>query len=290
MKHNNGIHYITNDEYHKDYAISRSSLWELKKSPWHFKNRTKLTYNPAFKLGELVHCLVLEPATFNDRYIVKPESLIAPKLFLLKDVGREAYDVQKKYREQVIESNKLLEDDFLNAVRDREVITQELYQQAHEMADSAMSNTIAASLFTVCNHVEASIFFTHEPTGIQCKVRPDAWKNGVVTDLKTVKDGEYNAFQKSCINYGYFLQAAMIKKALESLDMQLDEFIFFCIEKSPGYPCVFYVVDDEAMDYGMNQFNELMFLYKECLMDDCWPTYDSKVLTIPNYLKGNDNE
>lgn len=295
MIYNNGIHYISNNDYHNSSGISRSGLWELKKSPWHYwkkyldvnKDITKENYS--FKLGELVHCLVLEPKEFNNRYIVQPKPLDIPKLFLLKDVGRESYDMQKLYREQIIESNKLLEDDFFISVGEREIISQDIYQEAIEMADSAMSNTIAPSLFTDCDHIEASIFFTHKLTGLQCKVRPDAWKNNVVTDLKTVKDGEYNAFQKSCVNYGYFLQAAMIKQALDSLGEQLDQFIFYCIEKSPGYPCVFYMVDDEAMNYGTNQFNELMFEYSQCITSNAWPVYDSKILTVPSYLKGEKN-
>ena len=67
---------ITDDEYFATPAASNSALTLMKQSPAHGKERLD---NPpaesaAFKLGKLVHCLVLEPAEYEQRYHVAKET------------------------------------------------------------------------------------------------------------------------------------------------------------------------------------------------------------------------
>lgn len=288
---NNGIHDISNETYHESNGLSRSALWEFKKSPWHYWNKylnpNAVTEKPttSMKLGELLHVLVLEPHTFNDRYILEPQMVSVPKLELLKDVGREKYECQKLLRESALSLNKTIGDRFVKeAAQGKEVVSRMQCKEAKDMAASVLSDQTAQLLFAT-KDIEKSIYFTHQSTGLQCKVRPDAWSNCLVVDLKTVKDAGYKSFQSSSYNYGYFLQAAMIKAGLESVGMELEKFVFYCVEKSTGYPCVYYILDDEAIDYGTNQFNALMEKFAGCLESDQWNGYEPKTLYLPNYSK-----
>jgi exodeoxyribonuclease VIII len=94
------------EDYHADKtAISRSGLMEFKKSPYHYwanyLNPDKPEKEPtdAMILGNAFHTLVLEPNTFDERYLVMPEKV------LLKDVGREAYDKYKATIDDIENNN-----------------------------------------------------------------------------------------------------------------------------------------------------------------------------------------
>jgi len=265
----NGLHDITNDEYHGSQGVSRSALWLYKQSPKHYWHRyLNPDYTPpkpsaAFALGNLIHTLVLEPSEIDDRYFVMNKVSRATK------VGKEAHA------------------NALHYAGHREIVMTDDMAAAQAMAKLVLNDDMAKGLF-VGSDVEKSIYFTHEPTGLQCKVRPDAMIGGVITDLKTVKDGSYRPFQNSAFQYGYFLQAAMIKAAVESLGVEFQKFIFYCVEKVEPYACTYYLLDDEALEYGEHLFNKLMGDYAESLKADAWDSYEPKILSIPHYAQYED--
>lgn len=290
MRHEieNGIHDLPNEVYHGSQGISRSAIMEFRRSPYHYWYKYLSNQAPPcvpttqMKVGEYAHALVLEPKFFKERYVVEPELVPLPKVGLLKDLGREEFERQKAAREAVACGNELTLDYFNKQSEGREVIKRELYMQAQEIADAVLSNDIAMTLFDGVK-VEQSIYFTHQLTGLQCKVRPDAWIGSVVTDLKTCADASYSGFQSAAYRGGYFIQAAMIKRALESIGIRLEKFIFFCVEKSPGYPCVYYPVDGEAMYRGEQEFDRLMFKLAECINNSTWDSYEPQSLCYPKY-------
>lgn len=288
MKIENGIHDIPNAVYHSSEGISRSALWLFKKAPVHYWNeyinpdRKKKEPTPQMKLGEYVHALVLEPEHFDKRYIVTPELNALPKVGLLKELGREEFDRQKTAHEAMRVANELIMDEFSKHSEGKEIISSSVYKEAKAIADSVLSNEIGQHLFNDVN-VEQSIYFTHKHTGLQCKVRPDAWAGSVVTDLKTCADAGYRSFQSAAFKEGYFLQAAMIKAALDSIGIQLEKFVFFCVEKTGARPCVYYVLDNEALEYGMNQFDSLMEQFAHCLAHNEWDSYAPQTLYVPKY-------
>ena len=293
MKFENGIHDIPNDMYHGSLGLSRSALLEFKKSPWHYWHKyinpeaQRQNSTPAMKLGELVHALVLEPQYFKERYAVKPQSMEIPKCGLLKDLGREEFDLQKAAREDAQLMNEEIMNRFILESIDKEMISLDLYHEARAYADAVLKDSVAQALFSGVE-VEKSIYFTHKLTGIQCKVRPDAWVNGVVTDLKTCADASFDAFQRAAYSGGYFIQAAMIKQALESIGKRLEKFIFYCVEKTPAIPCVWYELDNESLERGENDFNNLMYGIAHCTETNNWQSYQPKTLTYPKWARYED--
>lgn len=289
-KFDNGVHQISNADYHASEGISRSALMKFKKCPalyWHeYLNpdyvKPESTQN--MFLGSLVHTLVLEPEKFNDEYIVEPIYDPLPKVGLLKDLGREEYDRQKAQREAVSVANDMLKDKFNEQAEGKIIVSRETYDKACSMQDAVLKNNECMDLIDGAD-IEKSIFFTHQPTGLQCKVRPDAWMGSVVTDLKTCYDASYRTFQSEAMRYGYFLQAGMIYRALQSINQSLDEFVFICVEKNEPYLIATYVLDHDAIDYGVELFDKLMFDLKDCYDNDRWPAYDLQTLCVPGWAK-----
>ncbi len=294
----NGIHDIPNDVYHSSAGVSRSALMELKRSPYHYwykylnPEREHQAPTPAMKLGELVHALVLEPGYFEERYMIPPELAPVPKVQLLKDLvaefgkekGREEYEIQKAERDHVVELNEMVISQFEVKADCKEIVKPDMYIEAKSLADAVLRDPMAQQLFTDMQ-AEKSIYFTHKGTGLQCKVRPDAWLGSIITDLKTCADASLWAFQSAAYKSGYFVQAAMMKQALESLGMRLDRFIFFCIEKTPAKACVYYPVDEESLYHGEKELDGLMYQLAECMNTNVWRSYETDFLTYPTWAK-----
>jgi hypothetical protein len=286
----NGVHDISNDVYHASLGLSRSGLMEFKRSPYHYwhrylnPNRKPTFTSPAMKTGELVHALVLEPHCFDERYILKPALFEVPKCGLLKDLGREEFDRQKADRERVQEINEHTMQHFIIQSEGREILSAEVYAEAKLYADAVLKDGIAQALFSGVQ-VEKSIYYTHKGTGLQCKVRPDAWIGSVVTDLKTCKDASFDAFQRAAVSGGYFIQAAMIKQALESIDIEMEKFIFYCVEKSEAAPTTYYELDEYTLERAENEYNNLMHGIAYCMDNSRWGAYQPQVLTYPSWAK-----
>lgn len=262
-RYEDGIHDIGNNDYHSSSGISRSALMEFKRSPYHYYHKylcdsPPVEPTPAMIMGNLIHTMVLEPDKFHDEFIVRPEM------------------------DRRTNAGKLAFNQFTATLAGRMSITNDQWETAAAIRDAISSNDLASSLLADCK-VEKSIYFTHKSTGIQCKVRPDAWNNTIVVDLKTTNDASFRAFQSSAFKYGYFLQAGMIQQGLESIGLSLEKFVIIAVEKEKPYAVALYVLDEEAIDYGVSRFNTLMEKYVECVQDDKWPGFGLQVLTVPNY-------
>ena len=65
---------MTNKEYRQDPGISRSDLFEMRKSPLHFQYQ--MTHpkedTPALLFGRSLHKMILEPGYFESEFAVCP--------------------------------------------------------------------------------------------------------------------------------------------------------------------------------------------------------------------------
>jgi hypothetical protein len=262
----NGVHDIENFIYHSSEGVSRSGLWEFKKSPFHYHykylnpNYVRPEPTPAMIFGELVHTTILEPNEFETRYAIKPN------LDRRTKEGKSFYEF------------------FMNTLGKKTAISEDDHKKSLKMAWAFDLTPHAKDLIDGLD-MERSIYWTHETTGIQCKVRPDAWKNGLVIDLKTSADAGFRGFQSSAHKYGYYLQAAMIHEALRSLNITMENFVFIVMEKEEPFATGIYTLDNEALQKGIEQFNELMISFAKCKESDNWPGYGIQNLTWPTYAK-----
>ena len=265
----NGIWDIDIETYHSTPGLSRSQLWELTKSPLHFWHKyrnpdyVKPAKTEALIFGDLVHTLVLEPQFFDCRFV------ISPKFDKRTKIGKHSAMI------------------FESSIAGRTSITQDDKDKADLMAKAVLTNKYASQLLKDCM-IEKSIYFTHPESGLQCKVRPDAWRKNIVIDLKTSADASYNAFQRSAMNYGYFLQAAMTSVSLTQNDIHDMTFIFIVVESSEPYGVAIYPVDREAVEKSIFMFNDLMTIYNaysQLSQNKVWESYPMKTLVLPNWYK-----
>ncbi len=265
----NGIHNISNEIYHSADAVSRSNLTRMKNTPRNYwfdyisglKEKERPTEPMVF--GELFHTLSLEPHLFSERFVLAPSC------------------------KRTTKEGKRLYKEFLTTLSNRRPIAEAQYVLALDMSAQVNADPIASELLAGC-HIEQSIFFTHEPTGLQCKVRPDAWHGAMAFDLKSSKDASERGFQQAALKHDYYLQAAMNFRAFESIGIELDEFIFISVEKEEPYLIAIDRVCKEdaigsALEYGLRVFDERMGRLNQCITKGKWPGYGIRELKVPKW-------
>lgn len=259
-----GIYDITNEQYHEASAISRSQLMLIDKSPYHFwyevlsEMSEKKEATPAMNIGSAFHTLLLEPELFEKEYC------IAPKIDRRTKAGKEEYQ------------------SFLDKNTDKILLTDEQYNKALIMAEHVKQHEIVTTLLDEAQF-EKSIFWTDQETGLQFKTRPDIWSQKMVVDLKTTQDASPYKLQRSALEYGYYLQAGMAFEACKFIGKPFEMFVILACEKdAPFVPSVF-MMDDTALQFGIDQFQKYKKKLKECLDSNKWPAYPVHELSVPAY-------
>ncbi len=259
-----GIYDMTNQQYHAAGGISRSSLWAFKKLPYkywyeHLSGEfVRPADNEAFIVGNVTHTLLLEPQKFDDEY------------FMLPKINRTTKQGKLDYAEAMLKSEG------------KTLVKPEQFQLAMAMNDSIMESPTARDILSGAQY-EKTIFWRDEETGILCKARPDIWNDPLMGDLKTCRDASYRGFQRAAMDDGYFLQAAMIYEATKSIQMPFEKFVFVCVEKTEPHLVGLYLLDDEALQYGLDLFHKLLVRFAECSKTNSWPDYGVQALSIPKY-------
>jgi hypothetical protein len=71
--------------------------------------------------------------------------------------------------------------------------------------------------------------------------------------------------------------------------MDVDEMIFFCVEKSPPHLAEAFVIDKFAEDVGMAELRHGLDVYKRCKETGIWQTRtaEPKNISLPKWYKPN---
>ena len=261
-----GIYSLSPEAYHQGPGISRSGLMEFKRSPYHYwykylnPDYKSESATPAQILGNALHTYVLEPDEFEKRYFVIPE---------FNKVTKEGKERWQKIKSELDK---------------KEILSAHQYQILQAMTASLKKNKLAKQLIENAE-IEQSLYWTDPDTGILCKCRPDILRSNLVCDLKTAQDGSPRSFQYAALDYGYYIQAAMVREAIKQLKQKIiKDFLFLVIEKARPYAVSIYQLDEASLDKGYQEFKTLLAHYKHCLETNDWPAYTIQEISLPHYV------
>lgn len=267
-----GVHSITNEQYHAANGISRSQLMLLDKSPYHFwyevmsgeAERKEAT--PAMNIGSAFHTLLLEEELFNNEYAVMP------------DINRRTKEGKAQYEE------------FCEANQGKIILSLDQFNKVTQMANLVKRHEIVTTLLDEAVF-EQSIFWTDSETGLQFKTRPDIWSTKMIVDVKTTADASEYKMKRAALDYGYYLQAGMAYEGCKAIGKPFEMFVILACEKeAPHVPGVF-MMDEVALQYGIDQFQQYKKKLAECLNKDSWPGYPVQELTVAEFaLKQLEND
>jgi PDDEXK-like domain of unknown function (DUF3799) len=264
---------ITNEEYHanKDY-ISRSALMDFEKSPYTYwakhinPDRPIRESTPAMILGSSFHTLILEPDLWGDIYTVMPRKV------LLRDVGREEYDANE-HRIEATRQN----------LSKKIIITHDCYDTLIEMEKKVLSNKQAMQLLENAR-IENSFFWQDEHSGLNLKCRPDVLHDNMIIDLKTTSNASPRAFQREMVDYGYHIQFAMIRDAIEIVEgRRINNCINIVIETKYPYNMAIYIIDGFALDEGEFKYRQICLDLKNAIEENKWQDYGIQTISLPKW-------
>lgn len=246
---------IKNAAYHADPALGSTSLKTLAtKTPAHYQHGLKHPKtSAAFDLGTAAHSLILEG---DETGIV----IVQADNWLTK--------AAKEAKAQATADGKIA------------LLTKE-WAQVVGMRDSVMAHDVAGPLLTG-HKAEQSVFW--DEGGQMFKCRPDAWKPGVLVDLKTLIDASPDSFGKVAHNFGYHQSAAHYMDGVKVATGEELPFKFVLVEKAPPYLVSVVELDWEAIDIGRGLNDRAKRIHTECMESGNWPGYPSvEPVALPNY-------
>ena len=279
----NGIR-ISNKEYRQREGISSSELKKLMKSPMHYKHYKENPQEdtPALLFGRAAHKFVLETYDFYNEFEVAKDFKYGSKA--------DKEETQRFICEKAIEMGKGAEwDSFIatnpkkedvvsfyrNLIADKDIITQEQFEQIEAMRNSAYATPFVAKLLS--GEKELSFFGTDEDTGLALKVRPDCiteWNGkNILIDYKTCTDCENTKFYRDSIKFGYDLQLAYYLDVLKQNTSKDYMVVIIAQEKSAPYVTNVFQLSENYLESGRELYKEMLKVYKECLETDTWYGY-----------------
>lgn len=215
--------------------------------------------------GRLFHCLSLEPHKAEQEFAVKPETYQA------------ADGTTKKFN-----ANSKTCKAWLAEQAGRTTVDVDTWREAMAMAQRVRAMPQMAP-FLADADVELSVVWLDKATGLRCKARFDACKNGIVIDLKsTSAAARHECFFREAHQYRYHLQAAHYIEALKAAGLARGTpwFAFVVVEAYPPHDlCMYDCQDDrdalslEFLEYGRLKRTILMARAKECADTGRWPGY-----------------
>lgn len=272
--------------YHRWAALGNSWLGRLAQSPAHLKayleqgSRT----TPAMELGRAIHVAVLEPDTFDSRYLVAERCTgITQKKEQCSKMGSRLTD--EGWRCGMHPSNTITLD------ATTEVISPDDRATCYGIRDSIYRHPAAKALLAgiTPQTAEVSICWTDPATGLLCKARPDyvttAIAGGALVDLKSTVNAEKVAFGRSMFDHGYHRGAAWYLDGARECAIDVNHFVHLAVEKEYPFAVGVYRLRDEHVQYGRIEAERLKHRYAECLENDRWPAYSDAVedIELPAY-------
>jgi len=263
---------MENADYHRHFAVSKSGLDQIAKSPLHYwarfldPDRVWTEPTPAMRLGTALHTHVLELSKWDEQIAVAPV-----------DVNRRT----KEGREQWAA--------FETAAKRKTVITADDADLVMRMGRSVFGHPAAAMLLGLPGKAETTHMWTDAATGLQCKCRPD-WLTDdglLMVDVKTTEDASPRGFSRSIAQWRYHVQAAWYLDGLEqATGTRPEQFIFICVEKKAPFACAVYAADAEMIAAGAQTAARDLEVLATCKAADAWPGYSDQIepISLPAWM------
>lgn len=247
---------IPAQEYHKADGVSASMLDQIRKSPAHLQSYLLgelREEGEALSLGTLIHRAVLEPATFDGSFHVKPDGM--------KFTTNEGKEWQKEHG-------------------DKPVVSQGDMDTVQRVRDVVLRDSTARALLSG-GHFEQSLFVEDEH-GTLRKSRFDyiATSGNVIPDLKSTRSANIDDFEKSIERHHYYERAAYYLDNAELGGMKKDTFVFICIETRPPFLLAIYQLNNTVIEAGRMIYRRDLQVYRNCKESGRWPGYHSGIREI----------
>lgn len=232
---------------HEDH-LSYSSLSAFKSSPKAFidyklgvKEETE-----SMLYGAMLHCLVLEPDDFFNRYHCLDDRDICNQIGGAKPRATKQYKEWKEVAMQAAAGKTLVETDD--------------YLAAKIAADNILYNRASRKVLDLSATREKPIEWEFKNFKFKGFIDGDGEK--AIFDLKTCPDARPKKFHRTIVDNGYYLQAAMY---LYATGIPKDYYII-AVDKKNGVSV--HKLEMALIEHGMAEYEELLNKFNHCILKD----------------------
>lgn len=256
------------EKYHGGPGISKSGLDSLARSPaiFHALHCAPNRPEPREKAGQLegnmAHCAILEPASFDMRYAVGPT------------VNRNA----KAWK------------DFVDTEPVRTPIQRPQYDAAMAQAESVMALPEVRDALSL-GRAEVSAYWMDPRTGVLCRCRPDwvhpvADDKAILVDVKTCGDASPREFVRQAARKRYEVQDAFYSDGFGiASGREVLAFIFVAVETEYPYAASAVMLDEPSRESGRRKYRADLETYAQCQRTGEWPGFSAAIdlVSLPQW-------
>ncbi len=262
---------IDADAYHRAPGVSKSQLDTLaSRTPAHLaydrEHPESRTETPQMALGTAVHCALLEPLTWSERYVEMPEFS-----------GKGSVAARNEWKA---------------AHAGQIALPTATMQQVAYMVDAVSAHPTAWELLKE-TRTEVSGWWVDPETEHLCRLRADGLQQkDVCVDLKTTNDASPSGFARTAANFRYHVAAAGYSRGLNEIDGFWRDYVFIVVERDPPYGVACYELADEDLALGHRLAMRDLQVYAQCAATKIWPSYsaDVETLRLPAWARYMENQ
>ncbi|OHF41056.1 PD-(D/E)XK nuclease-like domain-containing protein [Salmonella enterica] len=267
-----GIYFdIANEAYHAGPGVSKSQLDDIAVCPafyqWRKAAPVDTEKTKALDMGTALHCRLLEPDEFKNRFI------IAPEFNRRTTAGKEE---EKAFIESCTSTGKT-------------VMTAEEGRILDFMFDSTMAHPFARMLLEHEGVSEASHYWIDEETGELCRIRPDKRLVNLPVILDVKKVGDMARFSRHVEEFRYHVQDAMYREGVLRTLGEEHKFAFIAVSESIDcgrYPVHVFELDPDDVDTGYRLFRRDLSTWHKCRTSGEW--YGVETISRPVWARKQD--
>jgi exodeoxyribonuclease VIII len=248
------------DTYASWDAVNHGLLEEVRKAPakgLYYLQHCGREETDALRKGWATHVAVLEPKVFEQNFVAAPQC------------------------DKRTTAGKALYAEFAKAAEGLTILDADEMASCQAMRDSVWAHPTARLLLEGKGTNEASMLWQDRETELLCKGRMDRLSdlNGqpCIVDLKTSRDGERRAFEKSIYNFGYHRQAARYLEGANALAPLERKFIWIVVESAPPHLVAVYEIEPAALSMGIDENRASLQKWADCKKLGQYPGYDDGI-------------
>ncbi len=255
------------DEYVELPGSSITKLKELRRSPQHYRYRlTHPKETTPLTLGKGSHCAVLEPERFGRDYAIWSRRTESGNLAPRNGKWWDAFKIEHE---------------------GRSIITEDEYADVLAIQAAVRGNEDAMRYLAV-GDPEVTLQWTI--WGRPCKGRVDWLTNidgePVLVGLKTSRDCRHFAFGAQAAKLSYHLQWAYYFDGFEGITNKRPKVVEIVVENEAPHAVVVYVIPDDIIQQGRDEYMVLLEQLAECERTNTWPgpAIGEQFLTLPSWI------
>jgi len=253
------IFYDITDEVYHDYrcpGMTNSQLFAFRESPFNYYHQfiegIKPEESKAFRVGKMVHSIVLEPELFKQTY--------SSDEFALRLGSRRT----NRYKEAI--------DGLVAKYPGIQIVDTREYVTAERCLSAITKNELTKELLFGEGDTEVTLFWTDPETQILCKTKIDKIKfvKHFFVELKTIQ--KTILFDKNGSSFDYFVQAAWNQYAIEMVLNKVKRHLFIVVGTDVPHPfnIIFKEYPKEDVLSGFKEFKKTLVDFKKFQETNTW--------------------